>query len=83
MTREEIREDADLDFIGKTDAQILRELYGFPIRTGRRGFVLPDEQFAQDNMAARPDDERPKNAPLAKGTELGRVAARPPLPLLP
>ena len=55
MLHEEIRDDADLHFTGKTDAQILRELYAF---RGRRLVVLPDEQSEHQNtMAAIPDDE--------------------------
>jgi hypothetical protein len=56
MIREETREDADLHFIGKTDAQILRELYGI---RARRGIVLSDEQSEHQNkIAAMPDDEK-------------------------
>jgi hypothetical protein len=55
MIYEEIREDAGVRFIGKTDAQILRELYGV---RGRRHNVLPDEQSEhQDQMAAMAEDE--------------------------
>jgi len=55
MIREEIRDDGDLRFIGKTDAQILRELYG---TRARRGIVLADEQSEpQNKMAAMPNDE--------------------------
>ena len=55
MIREEIRDDGDLHFIGKTDAQILRELYG---TRARRGIVLADEQSEhQNNMAVIPNDE--------------------------
>lgn len=55
MIREETREDGDLHFIGKTDAQILRELYG--LRT-RRGIIMPDELSEHQNeIAAIPDDE--------------------------
>lgn len=56
MIREEIRDDGDLHFIGKTDAQILRELFGIH---GRRSIVLPDEQYEhQDNTPTMPDDEK-------------------------
>ena len=42
-------------FIGKTDAQILRELAAI---WGHRGFALPDEQFQQqDKMAATRNDD--------------------------
>jgi hypothetical protein len=42
-------------FIGKTDAQILRELAA---TWGHPGFVLPDEQFEQPiELAVWPDDE--------------------------
>jgi hypothetical protein len=57
MLSEEIRDDADLPFIGKTDAQILRELYGVQIRTGRRRFFLPDEQSEYQDEITGPDDE--------------------------
>jgi hypothetical protein len=55
MIREEIREDASLHFIGKTDAQILRELFGGR-RRGR--MALPDGQSEHQNeMAAMAEDE--------------------------
>jgi hypothetical protein len=54
MLREEIRDDADLHLIGKTDAQILRELYGVPARRGR---VLLDEQSEHQIKMAASDDE--------------------------
>jgi hypothetical protein len=50
-----IRDDVDHLFIGKTDAQILRELAAI---WGHRGFVLPDEQLEQQtDLAVWPDDE--------------------------
>jgi hypothetical protein len=49
MIREEIREDAELHFIGKTDAQILRELFGGRIR---RPVALPDEQSEHQSKVA-------------------------------
>ena len=62
MIREEIREDAGVHFIGKTDAQILRELAA---SWGHRVVVRPDEEFEQqDNMAAMP--ERPASLPKAE-----------------
>jgi hypothetical protein len=62
MIREEIREDAGVHFIGKTDAQILRELAA---SWGHRVVVLPDEEFEQqDNMAAMP--EHPASLPKAE-----------------
>jgi hypothetical protein len=55
MIREEIRDDADPHFTGKTDAQILRELYGL---RSRRGIVLNEELPEHPNkMAAISDDE--------------------------
>jgi hypothetical protein len=55
MIREEIREDAGASFIGKTDAQILRELYGIP---ARRRIARPGEQSEHRNKsAATPDGE--------------------------
>ena len=55
MIRDEVREDVDPRFIGKTDAQILRELAAI---WGHRGVVLPDEESGrQTKMAAMPDDE--------------------------
>jgi hypothetical protein len=55
MIREEILEDAELHFIGKTDAQILRELFGGRIR---RPIGLPDEQSEhQSKIAPAPDHE--------------------------
>jgi hypothetical protein len=53
MNREEIRDDASLHFIGKTDAQILRELFGGRVR---RSTALPDEQSEhQTKMAGTVD----------------------------
>jgi hypothetical protein len=55
MIREEIREDAGVHFIGKTDAQILRELAA---SWGHRVVARPGEEFErQDEMAATPDDD--------------------------
>jgi hypothetical protein len=54
MISEAILEHADARFIGMTDAQILRELFGARGRHGmaRRRTVLPDEQSEhQDEMA--------------------------------
>jgi hypothetical protein len=48
MIRDEIREDDDIRFIGKTDVQILRELaasWGHQI-------VLRDEESGQQNIMA-------------------------------
>jgi hypothetical protein len=55
MIREEIRDDADLHFIGKTDAQILRELYGF--RTRRRIALTDDQSAHKIKMTETPDGE--------------------------
>ncbi len=61
MLREEIRDEADLPFTGKTDAQILRELFGG--RTRRRT-VRPDEGSEHPNtMAGVPDDETGSQTP--------------------
>jgi hypothetical protein len=46
-----IRDDADLHFIGKTDAQILRELAAI---WGHPGIVLPNEESGRASM---PDDQ--------------------------
>jgi hypothetical protein len=55
MIREDIQENADLRFIGKTDAQILRELYGSPAR--RRAVSRDEKTEHQIKAAAAPDDE--------------------------
>jgi hypothetical protein len=54
MIREEFQEDADLHFIGKTDAQILRELFGGRTR-GR--IASPDERSEHQNRMTAPDNE--------------------------
>jgi hypothetical protein len=60
MIREETLEDADAHFIGLTDAQILRELFG---ARGRRRAVLSEEPSEhQDGMA---DDEAESQAPCS------------------
>jgi hypothetical protein len=58
MIREEIVEDAGAHFIGMTDAQILRELFG---GRGRRSIVVPDEQSGDQGEMA--DDETESQAP--------------------
>jgi len=56
MNREEIQDGAGLHFLGKTDAQILRELYGG--RT-RRSIVLPEERSEhRHNMASQLQQRR-------------------------
>jgi hypothetical protein len=54
MIREEIRDEPGLPFIAKTDAQILRELFGARTR-GR--IASPDEQSEHQNEIAGPRDE--------------------------
>jgi hypothetical protein len=55
MIREDIQENADLRFAGKTDAQILRELYGSPAR--RRAVPRDENAEHQSKAAAASEDE--------------------------